>query len=156
MRARDLSPPHRPRDVRLTPSRAGLASCFHLPSNAARPPQRLLRPPTMRPANIQFNLTVDDFDSLITYPNQSHWTTPDPSAAHDPANDIWFDDTYHRTNVTGASFSFGFKGRSFSFNQHNSYSSMLFARRIRILPVRRCGPRIRLVRDRHRRLCGRT
>ncbi|KAJ7154932.1 hypothetical protein C8R43DRAFT_884951 [Mycena crocata] len=61
----------------------------------------------------KFNLTVDDFDSLITYPEQSQWLTPDPSAAHDPANDIWFDGTYHRTNVTGASFSFGFKGSEF-------------------------------------------
>ncbi|KAF7339070.1 hypothetical protein MVEN_01983400 [Mycena venus] len=68
-----------------------------------------------RPAgNTKFTLSVDDFDSLITYPDQSQWTTPDPSAAHDPANDIWFDDTYHRTNVTGASFSFGFKGSVFS------------------------------------------
>ncbi|KAK6981115.1 hypothetical protein R3P38DRAFT_3115145 [Favolaschia claudopus] len=61
----------------------------------------------------KFNLTIDDFDSLITYPNQSHWTTPDPSAAHDPALDIWFDDTFHRTNVSGASFEFGFKGSEF-------------------------------------------
>ncbi|KAJ6534859.1 hypothetical protein B0H19DRAFT_963902 [Mycena capillaripes] len=67
----------------------------------------------MRPANIKFNLTVDDFDSLVTYPDQSQWTTPDPSAARDPALDIWFDDTYHRTNVTGASLSFGFKGSEF-------------------------------------------
>ncbi|KAJ6471762.1 hypothetical protein C8R47DRAFT_988001 [Mycena vitilis] len=67
----------------------------------------------MRPANIKFNLTVDDFDSLITYPDQGQWTTPDPSAARDPALDIWFDDTYHRTNVTGASLSFGFKGSEF-------------------------------------------
>ncbi|KAJ7032943.1 hypothetical protein C8F04DRAFT_1106200 [Mycena alexandri] len=67
----------------------------------------------MRPADIKFNLTVDDFDSLITYPDQSQWLTPDPSAAHDPALDIWFDDTYHLTNVTGASLSFGFKGSEF-------------------------------------------
>ncbi|KAJ7433705.1 hypothetical protein B0H11DRAFT_2121137 [Mycena galericulata] len=58
----------------------------------------------------KFNLTVDDFDSLITYANQSHWLTPDPSAGPDPALDIWFDGTYHRTNVSGASFTFNFKG----------------------------------------------
>ncbi|KAJ7155310.1 hypothetical protein C8R46DRAFT_1117400 [Mycena filopes] len=67
----------------------------------------------MHSRNTQFNLTVDDFDSLITYPDQSQWTTPDPSAAHDPALDIWFDGTYHRTNVTGASLSFEFKGSEF-------------------------------------------
>ncbi|KAJ7280035.1 hypothetical protein C8J57DRAFT_119034 [Mycena rebaudengoi] len=65
-------------------------------------------------APISFDLTVDDFDSLITYPVQSQWTTPDPSAAHDPALDIWFDGTYHKTNVTGASLTFGFKGSAFS------------------------------------------
>ncbi|KAJ7636306.1 hypothetical protein FB45DRAFT_445410 [Roridomyces roridus] len=60
---------------------------------------------------IQFNLTVDDFDSLITYPEQSQWTTPDPSASPpNPGLDIWFDSTYHRTNVSGASFSFNFTG----------------------------------------------
>ncbi|KAJ6504554.1 hypothetical protein DFH09DRAFT_1000692 [Mycena vulgaris] len=69
--------------------------------------------PTMRPSVTKFNLTVDDFDSLITYPEQSQWITPDPSAAHDPALDIWFDGTYHLTNTTGASFSFAFKGAEF-------------------------------------------
>ncbi|KAJ7615692.1 hypothetical protein B0H17DRAFT_1152818 [Mycena rosella] len=67
----------------------------------------------MPPAATQFNLTVDDFDSLITYPVQSQWFTPDPSAAPDPALDIWFDGTYHRTNTTGASFSFAFTGAEF-------------------------------------------
>ncbi|KAJ7486777.1 hypothetical protein FB451DRAFT_1337471 [Mycena latifolia] len=67
----------------------------------------------MRSAATKFNLTVDDFDSLITYPDQSQWVTPDPSAAPDPALDIWFDKTYHRTNTTGASFSFGFTGTEF-------------------------------------------
>ncbi|KAJ7243817.1 hypothetical protein B0H12DRAFT_1236301 [Mycena haematopus] len=72
-------------------------------------------PATMSPdSNIKFTLAVDDFDSLITYPDQSQWTTPDPSAGPDPALDIWFDATYHRTNVTGASFSFDFKGSEFS------------------------------------------
>ncbi|KAJ7191686.1 hypothetical protein GGX14DRAFT_481021 [Mycena pura] len=61
----------------------------------------------------KFNLTVDDFDSLITYPVQSQWTTPDPSAGRNPALAEWFDETFHRTNVTGASFSFGFKGSEF-------------------------------------------
>lgn len=54
----------------------------------------------------QFNLTVDDFDSLITYPNQSLWLTPDPSAGTNPALDIWVGERYHLTNTTGASFSF--------------------------------------------------
>jgi len=66
----------------------------------------------MRPAT-KFNLTVDDFDSLITYPDQSQWLTPDPSAAPDPTLDIWFDKTYHLTNATGASFSFDFTGGEF-------------------------------------------
>ncbi|KAF7333275.1 hypothetical protein MSAN_02422000 [Mycena sanguinolenta] len=65
-------------------------------------------------SNVKFTLAVDDFDSVITYANQSHWTTPDPSAAPDPALNIWFDATYHRTNVSGASFSFDFKGSQIS------------------------------------------
>ncbi|KAF8144685.1 hypothetical protein K438DRAFT_1873392 [Mycena galopus ATCC 62051] len=68
----------------------------------------------MGPSNIKFTLSVDDFDSLITYANQSQWTTPDPSAGPDATLDIWFDATYHRTNVSGAWFSFGFKGSEFS------------------------------------------
>jgi hypothetical protein len=63
----------------------------------------------MRPAT-QFNLTVDDFDSVLTYANQSQWVTPDPSAPPDPALDIWFDGTYHLTNTTGASLTFDFTG----------------------------------------------
>ncbi|KAJ6617316.1 hypothetical protein B0H10DRAFT_2218654 [Mycena sp. CBHHK59/15] len=69
--------------------------------------------PAPTPAPVIFNLTVDDFDSLVTYPDQSQWTTPDPSAAHDPALDVWFDGTYHNTNVSGASFSFDFEGSAF-------------------------------------------
>ncbi|KAJ6453368.1 hypothetical protein C8R45DRAFT_1039268 [Mycena sanguinolenta] len=65
-------------------------------------------------SNLKFTLDVDDFDSLITYANQSQWSTPDPSAAPDPTLDVWFDATYHRTNVTGAAFSFGFKGSQIS------------------------------------------
>ncbi|KAJ7806285.1 hypothetical protein B0H14DRAFT_2876174 [Mycena olivaceomarginata] len=83
---------------------------------------------------IKFNLTVDDFDSLITYPNQSHWTTPDPSAAPDPVLAIWFDSTYHRTNVSGASLSYSFKGSDlFLFGaagpQFGSYEIELDGRR---------------------------
>ncbi|KAJ6617359.1 hypothetical protein B0H10DRAFT_2218687 [Mycena sp. CBHHK59/15] len=66
--------------------------------------------PAPTPAPVMFNLTVDDFDSLVTFPDQSQWTTPNPSAAHDPALDFWFDGTYHNTNVSGASFSFDFEG----------------------------------------------
>lgn len=56
---------------------------------------------------------MDDFDSLITYANQSQWATPEPSAAPDPALDIWFDGTYHRSNTAGASLSFRFTGAEF-------------------------------------------
>ncbi|KAF7326192.1 hypothetical protein MKEN_00471400 [Mycena kentingensis (nom. inval.)] len=57
------------------------------------------------------NVSIDDFDSLITYPVQSQWTTPDPSRGPGPAEAGWFDGTYHhRTNVTHAQFSFSFTG----------------------------------------------
>ncbi|KAF7303345.1 hypothetical protein MIND_00562200 [Mycena indigotica] len=62
---------------------------------------------------LKFNLTIDDFDSLITYPNQSHWATPDPSAGPNATLAGWFDETYHRTNITGAVFEFKFKGSEF-------------------------------------------
>ncbi|KAJ6621024.1 hypothetical protein B0H10DRAFT_2215554 [Mycena sp. CBHHK59/15] len=34
-------------------------------------------------------------------------------SSHDPALDVWFDGTYHNTNVSGASFSFDFEGSAF-------------------------------------------
>lgn len=58
------------------------------------------------------NVTVDDFDSPITFDDEANWTTPDPSK-HLPFNQSstpWFAGTYHATNVTGAHFTFDFEG----------------------------------------------
>ncbi|KAF7303347.1 hypothetical protein MIND_00562400 [Mycena indigotica] len=70
-------------------------------------------PTALHQRPLKFNLTIDDFDSLVTYPNQSHWATPDPSAGPNATLAGWFDETYHRTNITGAVFEFKFKGSEF-------------------------------------------
>lgn len=60
------------------------------------------------------NLTVDDFDSVITFADQSQWSTPDPqkNLPFDPTKSPWLDGTYHLTNIANASFSFDFEGES--------------------------------------------
>jgi hypothetical protein len=57
------------------------------------------------------NVTVDDFDSVLSYPDQSIWQTPDPSSTSFTANGSpWLMGTYHKTDVVGASVSFNFTG----------------------------------------------
>lgn len=65
----------------------------------------------MDPNAVNKNLTVDDFDSLVTYADQSQWSTPDPS--QDTSNQTtssWKDGTYHLTAVINAFFTFNFEG----------------------------------------------
>lgn len=66
----------------------------------------------MDPSAVNVNVTVDDFDSVLSYADQSVWTTPDPSSSSFDNNGSspWFMGTYHRTESIGASLSFNFTG----------------------------------------------
>jgi len=61
---------------------------------------------------VNFNVTLDDFDSVLSYTDQSVWTTPDPSPGSDfnaTSSPLWMG-TYHRTQTVGAEFSLNFTG----------------------------------------------
>lgn len=61
---------------------------------------------------VNVNVTVDDFDSVVSYPDQSVWQTPDPSSSTFTAvGSPWWMGTYHKTDVVDASFSFNFTGK---------------------------------------------
>ncbi|PPR05431.1 hypothetical protein CVT26_011309 [Gymnopilus dilepis] len=65
----------------------------------------------MDPSAVNWNVTVDDFDSLLTYDDQSVWTTPDPSAqGFDASNSPWLRGTFHNTTTKGASVSLNITG----------------------------------------------
>ncbi|KAI5886975.1 uncharacterized protein SCHCODRAFT_02602681 [Schizophyllum commune H4-8] len=60
---------------------------------------------------VNVNVTVDDFDSVLWYPNQGDWQTPDPfSADYNADSKEWLRGTYHYTETEGASVSFNFTG----------------------------------------------
>ncbi|KAG6808171.1 hypothetical protein H0H92_005157 [Tricholoma furcatifolium] len=60
---------------------------------------------------VNTNVTVDDFDSVLSYPDQSEWETPDPSSpSFNASTTPWWMGTYHETNIIGASVSFNFTG----------------------------------------------
>jgi len=64
----------------------------------------------MDPSAVNQNITVDDFDSVVTYTDQGQWSTPNPQLLSNTSTTPWFDGTYHLTNVTNASFTFNFEG----------------------------------------------
>ncbi|TRM63491.1 hypothetical protein BD626DRAFT_494497 [Schizophyllum amplum] len=65
----------------------------------------------MDDAAVNINVTVDDFDSVLWYSQQSDWQTPDPSSAdYHPESSEWLRGTYHYTEVEGASVAFNFTG----------------------------------------------
>ena len=66
----------------------------------------------MDPSSVNQNITVDDFDSVVTYASQSDWSTPNPqlSLPFNQSNTPWFAGTYHETTVINASFLFNFDG----------------------------------------------
>jgi hypothetical protein len=67
----------------------------------------------MDPSAVNVNVTVDDFDSVISYPDQSEWQTPDPSGPSFTTNGTpWLMGTFHQTDAVNASFSFNFTGTS--------------------------------------------
>lgn len=60
---------------------------------------------------VNFNVTVDDFDSVLSYPDQSVWTTPDPSSSdYHPENSPWLLGTFHKSDTVNASINFNFTG----------------------------------------------
>ncbi|KAK7696438.1 hypothetical protein QCA50_001095 [Cerrena zonata] len=60
---------------------------------------------------VNINVTVDDFDAIVNYADQSQWFTPDPSSADfDAKASPWWMGTFHKTESIGASFSFNFTG----------------------------------------------
>ncbi|KAF5363126.1 hypothetical protein D9757_007965 [Collybiopsis confluens] len=66
---------------------------------------------------VNINITVDDFDSVLAYADQSVWTTPDPSSAdYHPSSSQWLLGTYHKTDTVNATntgpalYIYGFSG----------------------------------------------
>ncbi|GLB44458.1 hypothetical protein LshimejAT787_1700850 [Lyophyllum shimeji] len=73
----------------------------------------------MDPSAVNINVTVDDFDSVLSYSDPSVWQTPDPSSSSfDARNMPWLMGTYHRTDVVGASLTFNFTGPSLYIYGH--------------------------------------
>ncbi|KAJ4470965.1 hypothetical protein J3R30DRAFT_3215805, partial [Lentinula aciculospora] len=80
---------------------------------------------------VNFNVTVDDFDSVLSYADQSVWTTPDPSSSdYHPESSPWLLGTFHKTGTVNASVSFNFTGPAlyiygFSGPEYGSYEVQL-------------------------------
>jgi len=65
----------------------------------------------MDPKAVNYNITIDDFDSILTYSDQALWTSPDPSSFNYTSDGSpWLRGTYHNTTVTGASVTLNFTG----------------------------------------------
>ncbi|KAF8181035.1 hypothetical protein BJ912DRAFT_882471 [Pholiota molesta] len=77
----------------------------------------------MDPSAVNWNVTIDDFDSILTYEDPGVWNTPDPSASNYSTAGPWLRGTYHQTdskdasvglNITGpALYIYGTKGPSY-------------------------------------------
>lgn len=83
----------------------------------------------MDPSAVNWNVTVDDFDSVLTYADQSVWDTPDPSSFdnYSSTGSPWIRGTYHATKTKGATVSLNITGvfvsrspKVFSLNCHNN------------------------------------
>jgi len=67
----------------------------------------------MDPKAVNYNVTINDFDSILTYSNQALWATPDPSSFNYTSDGSpWLRGTYHNTTVKGASVTLNFTGRT--------------------------------------------
>lgn len=65
----------------------------------------------MDPNAINYNVTVDDFDSVLIYGDQSQWTTPDPSSGGFDGDDPrYLRGTWHLTEDVGAVVRLNFTG----------------------------------------------
>lgn len=64
------------------------------------------------------NITIDDFDSVLSWSSKGDWATPDPSINpswfSEPDVTEWHEATYHKTSVVGTSVFLNFTGKSFS------------------------------------------
>lgn len=64
---------------------------------------------------VNVNVTVDDFDSILSYADQSVWETPDPSSPmFDATKSPWLMGTFHKTDTVGAFLSINFTGAHWS------------------------------------------
>ncbi|KAF8900121.1 hypothetical protein CPB84DRAFT_1048079 [Gymnopilus junonius] len=62
---------------------------------------------------VNWNVTIDDFDSLLTYTDQSAWNTPDPSIiGFNATSSPWLRGTFHNTTTKGASVCLNITGPS--------------------------------------------
>ncbi|KAG8846602.1 hypothetical protein FRB96_001946 [Tulasnella sp. 330] len=64
-------------------------------------------------AALDFNVTIDDWASILTYTNPSDWQTPDPQSpplATTLATTPWLEGTWHQTSVVNASVILNFEG----------------------------------------------
>ncbi|KAF8154228.1 hypothetical protein B0H34DRAFT_81944 [Crassisporium funariophilum] len=60
---------------------------------------------------VNWNVTIDDFDSLLTYEDTAVWTTPDPFApGFNPTGSGWLSGTFHETKTKNASVSLNITG----------------------------------------------
>ncbi|KAG8874390.1 hypothetical protein FRB97_005951, partial [Tulasnella sp. 331] len=58
---------------------------------------------------INFNVTIDDWASILNYANPSDWETPDPQSPA-LATTPWLEGTWHKTGVVNASITLNFEG----------------------------------------------
>ncbi|KAJ7594133.1 hypothetical protein C8J56DRAFT_1121302 [Mycena floridula] len=74
----------------------------------------------MDPNAVNANVTVDDFDSVILYADQSVWSTPDPSSSTFTAEGSpWLMGTYHLTDTVDATLAFNFTGPALYIYGHH-------------------------------------
>ncbi|KAJ7618908.1 hypothetical protein DFH06DRAFT_1061764 [Mycena polygramma] len=60
---------------------------------------------------VNANVTVDDFDSVLSYADQAAWETPDPSSSSfNASTSQWLMGTYHSTTFRNSTLSFNFTG----------------------------------------------
>lgn len=65
----------------------------------------------MDPNAVNANITVDDFDSILDWPDNAVWSTPDPSSAGFSGNDpAYLRGTYHTTTTKNAVVNLNFTG----------------------------------------------
>jgi hypothetical protein len=104
---------------------------------------------------VNVNVTVDDFDSVISYADQSVWQTPDPSSpSFSASGSSWLMGTYHTTDVLNASFAFNFTGMSHTTpsSRFNWHANVFPPFRARNLYLRICRPLVWLIRSPNRHL----
>lgn len=66
---------------------------------------------------VNVNVTVDDFDCILSYDRQSDWTTPDPSkSTFDATGSDWLRGTWHRTEVKNTAFHINFTGAFLAYS----------------------------------------